>query len=111
MKAFPLLLLKIPPHSYQEDLRNDANSDVAGLTGAFERGRTLRETHNLKQIWLRAGPPSHHGTCSQCLGTKVELVIRFKTTQHPEASFFQSCVKGWARWVSQMEEQTPNPNQ
>lgn len=111
MKAFPLLLLKIPPHCHQEDLRNDANSDVAGLTGAFERGRTLGETNNLKQIWLRAGPPSHHGTCSQCLGTKVELVIRFKTTQHPEASFFQSCVKGWARWVSQMEEQTPNPNQ
>lgn len=60
MKAFPLLLLEIPPHSYEEDLRNDANSDLADLTGAFGRGRTIRETPNLKQIWPDAGPPSQY---------------------------------------------------
>lgn len=41
----------------------------------------------------------HHSTCSKCLVMKVKLVLRFSVAQHPKASFVQSCLKGWIRWV------------
>lgn len=53
----------------------------------------------------------HHSTYSECLVRKVKLVLRFSTAQHLKASFGQSCVKGWTRWVSQMQEHAPEPNQ
>lgn len=45
MKAFLLLLLGIPPHSYEEDWRNDANSDLADITRCiWEKQKHQRNT-------------------------------------------------------------------
>lgn len=63
--SFPCYCWKYLSISYEEDLRNSANTDTTNLTSALEKGRTIEETYPLKQNWLNAAECHDYSTCHE----------------------------------------------
>jgi len=90
---FPCFCWKYLSVSSEEDFRHGTNAEVTNFASASEKGRTIRETHALKQNWPNARPRLQD-LLWVCGYRSFRFTLRFKITQHPAAAFFSVLRQG-----------------